>query len=96
MTTVIKTLKKFSELNLTRKEIYGNYGYQCKDSNCFINDSMVDLFDGVTEREFIENDSGHRVDHEDKAIYHYTYGVWGFSGRWFADNPWFEDSDYYL
>ncbi len=93
---VNKVLKPFSKLDISRKEDHGTYGWHCEITGGFINDDMVDLFDGITLREFI-NDEHLYMMSEDNP-YGWRHGSWSFNEYWFVDDyeGWLAEEDFAL
>ena len=96
MEKIIRVLKTLDSLNLERTDSFGNHGWNCKDTDCFINNYMADYFDGVTPREFTLDDD----DWEDAPNpYGYKMGKWGYNEWWFMDNyykDWLSEEDFAL
>ena len=94
---IIRTLKPLDSLNLDRVEWHGCSGYNCVDTGGFINDEMVELFDGMTVLEFEREEPD--ADDEDSVPYEYKWDRWSFSKHWFKnpdENDWLAEEDFAL
>lgn len=92
---IYRTLKDMESLNLKRTETQGSWGYKCQDSDCFINDDMVYMFDGVTKWEFQIDD----IDYgEHVNIYGFRCLDWSFNKIWFVEGfqDWLAEEDFTL
>jgi len=95
-TKYYRKLKRLSELDLEQKSVHGCYGYECRETGCFINDDMAHLFDGVTVRAYHIDD--HLYAEGETSLYGYRDGSWSYNENWFVEdyNGWVTEEDFAL